>query len=590
MTELLTLSQSPLPAVDRSTPARVARLTHVPFAALLVVAVAAPYEPETPLAALAGFRVTLTEAIVAVMACLAGAAAIATGVSLSWRLAIAAPALAWLAALALSAGAAPMAEGNAWRFVARALVAAGVAVWTATVVDGPARAFRLVKVLLASGALVGAIALLESFEVQPVMAALSLFRSGFHVVGGQLRAASVLAYPTIASMFLEVVFALGLAVLVAVPATPRWRLAGVFTALAIVAAGVVATFTRAGLFSLALSLLVAGGFCFWRSRGVDAAVARVALLGAVVVALALSWQSADVLIARFSTATGAGWYGAEYEVPDRLDLTTGLRTHVPVSVTNTGRLPWRSDRAPAFALSYHWLDEATERIVRFEGIRTAFPGEVAPGWRVSLAASVLAPGRPGCYALVWDAVHETRAWFSTEGVATARTRACVSGPVVAEAGPELGQMPVASLRPDRLALWRAAGQMAAARPLLGIGPDNYRLAYGRHLGLQTWDERVHANSLYLETLAGSGIAGLGALIWLAAVVTLVLGRRAAAARGPRAALAVAAFAAWLSIAGHGLVDTFLSFTPTYLIFGVAIGLGFSRALSPHDGTSHAHRV
>jgi hypothetical protein len=241
-------------------------------------------------------------------------------------------------------------------------------------------------------------------------------------------------------------------------------------------------------------------------------------------------------------------------------------------------------------LSYHWLEAITERVVRFDGVRTAFASEVPPGRRVAIEASVVTPGRPGCYTLVWDLVHETRAWFSTEGVTPARTGVCVTGSVVADLPAERGRLPTASLRPDRFTLWRAAGQMAAAYPLLGVGPDNYRLAYGRYLGLRTWDERVHANSLYLETLAGSGVIGLSALLWLAIAVSMVLGRRAAFARGPDAALAAGVFAAWLSIAGHGLVDTFLSFTPTYMIFGLAIGLGFSAALSSPVGTTRAHRV
>ena len=47
-------------------------------------------------------------------------------------------------------------------------------------------------------------------QVPGVLDILTVFRPGFHVVGGQLRATSTLFYPTIASMFLEVAFAAGL--------------------------------------------------------------------------------------------------------------------------------------------------------------------------------------------------------------------------------------------------------------------------------------------------------------------------------------------------------------------------------------------
>lgn len=38
-------------------------------------------------------------------------------------------------------------------------------------------------------------------------------------------------------------------------------------------------------------------------------------------------------------------------------------------------------------------------------------------------------------------------------------------------------------------------------------------------------------------------------------------------------------AAWLSIAGHGLVDSFLTFTPTYVLFGLTAGLTFAAGLT-----------
>ena len=105
-------------------------------------------------------------------------------------------------------------------------------------------------------------------------------------------------------------------------------------------------------------------------------------------------------------------------------------------------------------------------------------------------------------------------------------------------------------------------------PLLGIGPDNFRHVYGRYLGLAAWDTRVHANNMYLEVLVGMGVVGVAALL---------LARRAARARqcgadrAParvRSPLLAATAAAWLAIAGHGLVDTFLTFTTTYVMFAL----------------------
>ena len=77
--------------------------------------------------------------------------------------------------------------------------------------------------LLAAAAVVGAIAVLELAQIPWVLNALKAFRPGFHVVGGQLRATSTLFYPTITSMFLEVVFALGLVWIASEPPGVRRR-------------------------------------------------------------------------------------------------------------------------------------------------------------------------------------------------------------------------------------------------------------------------------------------------------------------------------------------------------------------------------
>jgi hypothetical protein len=45
---------------------------------------------------------------------------------------------------------------------------------------------------------------------------------------------------------------------------------------------------------------------------------------------------------------------------------------------------------------------------------------------------------------------------------------------------------------------------------------------------------------------------------------------------------------WVVIAGHGLVDSFLSFTTTYVTFAVAGGWAVSRGLA--QGAADAHRV
>lgn len=90
----------------------------------------------------------------------------------------------------------------------------------------------------------------------------------------------------------------------------------------------------------------------------------------------------------------------------------------------------------------------------------------------------------------------------------------------------------------------------------GVGPDNYRLHYGRYLGASHWDTNIYSNSLYLELLTGSGfmaIASFGLLIFRIRWA-------------PQAAcLALAVFLL------HGFADVFIMATPIYLTFWMLLG-------------------
>jgi O-antigen ligase len=117
----------------------------------------------------------------------------------------------------------------------------------------------------------------------------------------------------------------------------------------------------------------------------------------------------------------------------------------------------------------------------------------------------------------------------------------------------------------RLELWGAGLRLALQRPLLGFGPDNFRHFYGTELGLDSWDERVQANNVYLELLVDLGILGLAAFLWQVIPVT------ARSLRG-RNSLSICLGLSLLAFLVHGLLDSFLVFTPTALLFWIVLGL------------------
>jgi hypothetical protein len=98
-------------------------------------------------------------------------------------------------------------------------------------------------------------------------------------------------------------------------------------------------------------------------------------------------------------------------------LRVGETVRIPVSVKNTGTVPWPAfgfrDLSPVH-LAYHWLDE-TGRMYQRDGERTGLPHVLAPGEEISLRAIVQAPAQPGRFILRLTMLQENVAWFDARG-------------------------------------------------------------------------------------------------------------------------------------------------------------------------------
>jgi O-antigen ligase len=128
--------------------------------------------------------------------------------------------------------------------------------------------------------------------------------------------------------------------------------------------------------------------------------------------------------------------------------------------------------------------------------------------------------------------------------------------------------------------------MARNRPLVGIGPDNFRWVYGDFAGLSQWDTGSHANSLYFEWLADTGVLGLGLFLWFA--WRLLRGSMEGLLRPPARVRSDTWWVWRLALAGslvawflHGLADYFYEPLPTNLAFWLvaAVALAAPRAES-----------
>jgi hypothetical protein len=352
----------------------------------------------------------------------------------------------------------------------------------------------------------------------------------------------------------------------------------VFALLALIAEAITLTFTRAGLVTMASAIGIVVLLRHQR-HGFDGAVKAIAGLSALIGLQVLATRPAESNLVRMTTEGQQSWYGAAVEAPPDITMTAGDVVSIPVKLTNRGRVTWDPADAAPFQLSYHWLAADGEQVVEFEGLRTAFPAVVSPGATIAVEARVKAPGVPGRYRLLWDVVIDRRLWFTTDPNAQRFfSSVTVTGP---PAGPppvsRVTRMPRAAPMPGRPTLWRAGARVFRAHPLLGVGPDNFRLVYGEYVGLTSFDTRVNSHNMYLEMLVGGGIVGGLAFAWLCASAAGAC-VRAVRKAGPQMAAAAAGIAAGgAAIALHGMVDSFLGFTGTYVLISITLGLAAAAA-------------
>jgi hypothetical protein len=95
---------------------------------------------------------------------------------------------------------------------------------------------------------------------------------------------------------------------------------------------------------------------------------------------------------------------------ERLKLSAGELTHLPVRVACLRGGPVSSTSEPPLMLSYHWRDARGEPVV-WDGLRTPLPRPLFDGEREEVIVGVEAPPAAGLYQLEITLLSEGRLWY-----------------------------------------------------------------------------------------------------------------------------------------------------------------------------------
>jgi len=569
-------------------------------AALALLALALPFELVEPLARLGPLQLTSTELFL-YLALALSAAAIAFEVLPGWKrlpwrdIAMRHGAVALFAiVLLLSAARAPLGRPEAIKFALRNLGGIALYVAAANLLRAPAAALTT-TVAVTIGAVVAASIMWAELHVPAAAAALRPFHPRAFDVFGLPRASGPFQYPNIAAMYLEAALPVALAAGAGLDALrrPRSRPGASVPTLAALAALLIVyalalTASRAAMLTAVVVLVGLGVHAIVRKATARwQAPAVLAVLGLVTVANAAVGSLSSLRLKFWNDEV---WYRSAIvpagDLPGAM-LPAGVTT-IDVHVRNSGARPWPAAGPQPIALSYHWRDEATGRMVVFDGDRTPLPHDIAPGAEIRLSAAIRAPAQPGRYRLHLELVHEGITWFGEQGDAGYDAMVEVSAqaaPSARRPAPSAAPAPIAAAPPERVSrtmLWRAAVRAWREHPLLGLGPDNFRHAYHRYLGLKSPDERLHANNFYFETLASLGSAGIVAL-GLVIAGFVASARRALRQHGATSVAGLVAAAAAAGLGAyfvHGFFDYFLEFTPTYALLWLLAGMLAALASDP----------
>jgi len=387
-----------------------------------------------------------------------------------------------------------------------------------------------------------------------------LFREEEFYIAQVHRLSGSFEYPTTAAAY----FAISLPVMwwSSFPRLFKWPAA------ILLWSSLILTVSRGAVAAVA-AILIVGGVLSLKKNGEwqNAAQLLVAGVAACVLVLPLNPYVLDV----FLRGASGRLLDAQFKGPwNSLRQQPGEHDEILLNIRNTGTIKWLAEGRGRIALSYRWIDSDSRNFVKTPRLVTTLQRDVQPGETVDVQVAFETPEAPGKYILAFELFGHDFDWFNNVNVAPYLVEGDIQPGVTRHVGSaDLSswyrlreRRGVGSATVPRSALWSAAMMMFLKHPF-GVGPDNFRLEFGKYLGVTLWDTRIHSNNLYLEILTGSGVLGLAAFVFLLSSISW--------------RLEATSFAIGIFLA-HGCVDVFLMATPIYFAFWILVGTSSNKLL------------
>ncbi len=413
--------------------------------------------------------------------------------------------------------------------------------------------------------------------------AVKAFRPSRYFLGDHLRLASTMEYPNTAGSFLSASLCATLA-LATVPSSrigrSAWRPA-LPAMIVIQGVALALTYSRGAVCSTVIAIAVATVAARSLMRRGAAVAATAASIAVLLGGAAYSWRARDETNPQQPSPPGrVAHYGPGVGRETRV-LVPDSVYHEAITVRNDSGSLWPRGEC-GIAFRWHSISGGWDSPLR---LGAGFPADIAPRQETVVPVSLSTPSQEGEYLLIWFVFRrgpDVRAIRDSYSPAVV----CVVGSPRRDGATALSAKARRYLKdigreqrrldgvevPRRRELWSAALRMFRSRPLLGVGPDNFRMLKWRFMDDPGGDSTILANNLYLEVLSGSGVLGLASFLWVIweFVRRVGSGFGSAASVSDRGAsyFGVAYLSGFLV---HGAVDYFLKFTPVFLLFWLVIG-------------------